>query len=355
MKDIMLSVVITNYNQIDYIETAVESILKQDIGYEYEILIGDDGSSDGSYELIIEKYGNNKRIKIFQMDRDNSIKEFSNWRHSRLIWYLLERTEGKYLSVLDGDDYYCGKDGLKRKIDILEAEENKDCIACTSATMSDVDGKIERIVYPNEMKKLNIKEVFFAKQRFFYQIATCVFRRTVLQYADFNLPELQGADQAILYFILHYGKLYYTPEYDYVNRKLPNSIWHKGNAAEHALRIVIGTNISRKLYNDFYFRRFWKDRNSIMYVYYNRKYIPQMIDWNMWSAWIDKYNLEIVKWLMGNKDVSLKTKIEMPISIGVLKVFEVFVYLKGAFSILFSKEVSFKEKKERIYKVLKAK
>ena len=45
---VKLTVTITNYNQKDYIEDAVDSILKQEMDYSYEILVGDDGSTASS-------------------------------------------------------------------------------------------------------------------------------------------------------------------------------------------------------------------------------------------------------------------------------------------------------------------
>lgn len=274
-------------------------------------MIGDDGSTDGSYELIQSKYGKNENIKIYRMARDNSIKEFSNWRHSRLIWFLLKEARGQYISILDGDDYYCSEDGFKRKIGILELKDNKDCIACTSATVFKEMSEKSYSKIPDSLiyKKVTLEQVFFMKEHYYFHIASCVFRNSVLEYADFNTPELNGADQSILYFILHYGKLYVTPEYDFAYRILPNSIWHKGNDAEHALRLAIGFNITRKKYDDFYFKRLWMDRKSLLYVYRNNRLVEKQVDWEMWEGFLEKYNLEIVKWLMGDRKVSSKVKI----------------------------------------------
>ena len=62
-----LSVIVICYNQVEYIQKAVDSVLCQKFKDDLEIIIGDDGSNDGSYELIREKYGNKSNIKIFQM------------------------------------------------------------------------------------------------------------------------------------------------------------------------------------------------------------------------------------------------------------------------------------------------
>lgn len=352
---VKLTVTITNYNQKDYIEDAVDSILKQELDYSYEILLGDDGSTDGSWELLQKKYGANDNIRMYRMSRNDSIKEFSNWRHSRLVCFLLKRSRGEYISILDGDDFYSSRDGFQRKIDFLQLKGNRDCIACTSATVfrnQDVEEPHE-IPVTFVFKKLTIKQVFFSKEKFYFPVATCVFRRSILKHIDFEAPELFGADQSILYFLLHYGKLYVMPEYDFTCRILPNSIWHKGNDAEHAIRMVIYFNIARKIYDDFYFRRLWMDRNWILYVYRNKRSIPKQIDWEMWKGFIDKYHLDIAKYLMGDRNVSFKVKAETKISVIALSILtfspiQKCKYVAESMEFLFSRSVPVVEKKERV-------
>ena len=81
-----ISVVLISYNEKDYIENAINSIVKQEFAYyagrgvNLEIIIGDDGSDDGSLELIekIEKNDElldrlNGTIQHFVMDRPSIV------------------------------------------------------------------------------------------------------------------------------------------------------------------------------------------------------------------------------------------------------------------------------------------
>lgn len=43
-----ISFLVTYYNQVDFVQQSLESILALDIPCEYEILVGDDGLTDGS-------------------------------------------------------------------------------------------------------------------------------------------------------------------------------------------------------------------------------------------------------------------------------------------------------------------
>ena len=68
-----LSIVIVSYNEKEYLPEAIESCLNQDCDFPFEIIIGDDGSDDGSIELI-KQYQScyPDKIRYFVMDRPES-------------------------------------------------------------------------------------------------------------------------------------------------------------------------------------------------------------------------------------------------------------------------------------------
>lgn len=89
-----ITVYITNYNYGRFIEKAVNSVLSQTFK-NYELIIIDDGSSDGSRK-IIEKYKKNNKIKIIY--QKNKGLNFSNN-------VALKLSRGKYIIRLDSDDW----------------------------------------------------------------------------------------------------------------------------------------------------------------------------------------------------------------------------------------------------------
>jgi glycosyltransferase involved in cell wall biosynthesis len=101
---IRVSVCITTYNHEEFIAQAIESVLMQQTPFEYEILIGEDQSSDNTRDIVLsykEKYPN--KIVIFLHDypqdyvRINGRKNFVN---------NLQNARGEYIALLDGDDYW---------------------------------------------------------------------------------------------------------------------------------------------------------------------------------------------------------------------------------------------------------
>ena len=53
-KEIKVQVVCVTYNQKEYIKEALDSFIMQKTNFGYEVLVGDDGSTDGTSEIVAE-------------------------------------------------------------------------------------------------------------------------------------------------------------------------------------------------------------------------------------------------------------------------------------------------------------
>lgn len=111
MKDLLITVYITNYNYGRYIQTAVDSVLNQTI-QDFEIIIIDDGSTDNSKE-IIEQYKDHPQIKIIYQ-KNKGLNVTNN--------IALRVAQGKYIVRLDADDYF-RKDALELLSSKLENDD----------------------------------------------------------------------------------------------------------------------------------------------------------------------------------------------------------------------------------------
>jgi len=87
------SVVITSYNQRDFVRAALESVLAQN--QMAEIIVVDDGSTDGS-QALLETYG--KSIKLMKCPSNRGAIAARN--------YGASLAKGEYLIFLDGDDLF---------------------------------------------------------------------------------------------------------------------------------------------------------------------------------------------------------------------------------------------------------
>lgn len=108
-KNILVSVLINNYNNKFYIEKCIKSCLLQSYK-NLEIVIYDDNSNDGS-QKIIEKIKDKRVIKIF-----NKKKLFRTGALNQLesIYKSVSKSKGEIIFLLDGDDFF-----LKNKINYI--------------------------------------------------------------------------------------------------------------------------------------------------------------------------------------------------------------------------------------------
>lgn len=115
-----LSVTIPCYKHKDYLRECLESVIKQQTNFNFEILIRDDYSCDGSEELISEIIKENQNTKI----SFKHFKSYKNWGGSKNIKYLFLNCGGEYIAYLDGDDFFCDELKLQKQIDFLDSNPN---------------------------------------------------------------------------------------------------------------------------------------------------------------------------------------------------------------------------------------
>ena len=117
-----VSICITTYNHEKYIAQAIESVLMQRTNFDYEIIIGEDDSCDNTRQIVKEyksKYPN--KIGLFLNDRKNVI--YINGQPTGRWNFVnnLKNARGKYIALLDGDDYWTDSHKLQRQVDFLDS------------------------------------------------------------------------------------------------------------------------------------------------------------------------------------------------------------------------------------------
>lgn len=114
---VKVSIVIVSYNEKSYLQQAIESCLNEDYEDEFEIIIGDDGSNDGSID-IIQQYATQypDKIRYFVMDRTDVVDIIPSIRASNVIKTAFSKSDGEYLMVMSADDLIVDKSKIKRQI-----------------------------------------------------------------------------------------------------------------------------------------------------------------------------------------------------------------------------------------------
>lgn len=138
---IMVSVIIAVYNHEKYIEQAIRSVLMQKTSFEFEVLIGEDCSPDGSREVLkgLEKECPPNFHFIYRESNYGADKNFSD---------LISRMNGKYFIILEGDDYWTYDHKLQEQVDYLE--NNPEYLACSHRVkLVDENSEFLHLEYPD--------------------------------------------------------------------------------------------------------------------------------------------------------------------------------------------------------------
>lgn len=126
-----ICVCVVTYNQRDYIETCLRSILDQDVNADLQVLVGDDASTDGTSAIVqqlVTEYGE----RLQHLRREQNLGVFANMRD------LLLRATGDYVARVDADDYWLpGK--LTRQLAYLQAHADCSAVYTNAVTVDATD------------------------------------------------------------------------------------------------------------------------------------------------------------------------------------------------------------------------
>ncbi len=111
MKTPMVSVIIPSYNHKNFVARAIKSVLDQTYT-DFELIISDDRSSDGSVEVI--KSFTDQRIRAFFQEK--------NLGPVGAIDFLNGQAKGKYIALLNSDDYW-ESTKLEKQVEYMEKHD----------------------------------------------------------------------------------------------------------------------------------------------------------------------------------------------------------------------------------------
>jgi len=110
---IAVSVLVVTYNHASFVRRALDSALAQRLPQPFEILISEDRSTDGTRE-IVEEYAERhpEIVRLLLSER--------NLRSNEVVARGFRSARGRYIALLDGDDYWTGDDKLRTQVELLD-------------------------------------------------------------------------------------------------------------------------------------------------------------------------------------------------------------------------------------------
>lgn len=216
----IVDVNIAVYNQAAYLRQTLDSVLAQKTDFHFRILIGDDCSTDGSVE-ILKEYESLEPTKIEVIYQPVNIGLNALERNGII---LLKKSTAKYISLLDGDDYWTDPFKLQQQVDFLEKNiQYAGCFHNTEERYDEDDIRASHLYcdYPYA------RNVSFNDLSYSNRIPTCsvVYRRGLFGEFPEWYPKLKMGDWPLHLLNAQYGDFWYMPKIMAVHRLHNDSSW----------------------------------------------------------------------------------------------------------------------------------
>jgi glycosyltransferase involved in cell wall biosynthesis len=169
----VVSVCLITYNHAKFIREAIESVLMQQTSFDFEVILADDFSSDGTREIVKEYAQKDSRIKPIL--RDKNVGPGKNFLE------MLAAGKGKYIAYLEGDDYWTDPLRLQKQVDFLEHNPDYNMTVGRHQILNEKSGK-----FKNNRELFNINKPLSLKNYIafnFGHTSTFLFKN------NFDFPE----------------------------------------------------------------------------------------------------------------------------------------------------------------------
>ena len=206
MSDVKLSVIVVTYNHEKTIKHAIDSILMQKTNYSYEVLIGEDCSSDNTRN-VLHQMKELLPANFHLFFREENMGEAANNAD------LCARSQGDYIIFLEGDDFWTDENKLQEQIHYLEHHPSVIAIAHRVQIVDFEGNPRSDYIYPESKKrKYSLKE--FRRAILAGHTSTLMFRNI---YRDQQFPMLQlpfpyPGDQQKNFLLALWGEVHCWPK-----------------------------------------------------------------------------------------------------------------------------------------------
>lgn len=219
------------YNLESYVKEALDSILSQKDLRNYEVLLGDDGSTDGTVRILQEYVARYPTIfRLFQMPRPDGICDARKRASSNRIC-LLRNAKYEYVHFLDGDDFMVNMNFANEAAAFLNAHPEVVGYGC--AYQQFLRGKLTDLHPANRKAGYLTPDTYLPTS---YIHASAFVWRNVLNKDKIDFMDKYGLfdDAGIVLAWMQTGSIYFERRPSFAYRQMEDSMWTSHTSIEKA-------------------------------------------------------------------------------------------------------------------------
>jgi glycosyltransferase involved in cell wall biosynthesis len=226
-----VSVLLVTYNQANFVRHALESVLMQQTDFAFEIVVADDYSDDSTLAILREYQPHYPNIHILPTKQKLGITR--NYQRG------LEACRGKYIAILEGDDYWISQNKLQATSLLLD--EHPEWSFCFHRTIRHDEVSNQAAAYPTFAPEEE-SNVFTARRlatgNFVGGFSTCVYRTETITGLGPNIWKMKFREWMFNIAVAEKGSIGYTPEIMSIYRVHPGGIWSLKPPDEKSAELV---------------------------------------------------------------------------------------------------------------------
>ena len=218
------------YNHEEFIEMAVEGVLKQKTSFPFELIVGEDCSPDKT-RAIIEKYALNHPDRMRLILHPKNVGGHANFTA------ILNACQGEYIAYLDGDDFWIADDKLQRQFDLMES--NKGCSLSYHNVYLRYESDLARIetAYPEHVgRECTLEDL--VRHNSLYPCSV-MFRASIWrEYPNIRMFDLAMGDWPLWIRCAQTGKICYIDSVMATYRSHPGGAWSTASALKNIEKMI---------------------------------------------------------------------------------------------------------------------
>lgn len=225
----LVSVLMIVYNQEAYLVEAIEAVVQQQCDFQFELIIGEDGSTDSSLQIALDYQRRYPEI-IRVLHGGSNLGMNGNSRRVRAA------ARGQFLSWCEGDDYWCHAKKLAMQASVLLKRADVGAVHTdwVRSKMDNGNWKVDWVHavhrrVPRSLLEGDLLETFH--NPLILRTCTLMFRKAIADQVDascFGKKSYDFGDAVTSLFITANWKVAYLPVVSAVYRVSPGSALRSG-------------------------------------------------------------------------------------------------------------------------------
>ncbi|GHT81848.1 hypothetical protein FACS1894125_3440 [Actinomycetota bacterium] len=252
MKMCKVSVCMLTYNHLPFIRDAIDSVLMQQTDFDFELLINDDNSIDGTTEVLFEyqkKYPDIIRVVTHKENQHNKGVQ------DAYVRFLFPMAKGEYIAMNDGDDYFTDEHKLQKLSDFLDGKPKTSVVFNKTRIIFPDDPEMSPEFMPTSETVMRGLDLVGLVQKNYMRVNSIMYRKSAIERINkyVNFKGCYAVDWSMNLYAARAGEIGYIDEVMGEYRRHKDCVSYNAHKSIERLLVEKWLPIQRRYFEEYKF------------------------------------------------------------------------------------------------------